>query len=107
MAWFALCFAVVTEILWALSLKWASVLGNWQAAAVPIVLSFVNMGLLALAMRGLPAGMTYALWTGAGTVGVVLGGALFFGDKVSTPQLFFIALIIIGSVGTKFFSSQA
>lgn len=51
--------------------------------------------------------MTYALWTGAGTVGVVLGGALFFGDKVSLPQLFFIALIIIGSVGTKFFSSQA
>ena len=99
MAWFALSLAVVTEILWALSLKWASSLGNWQAAAVPIA--------LALAMRGLPAGMTYALWTGAGTVGVVLGGALFFGDKVSLPQLFFIALIIIGSVGTKFFSSQA
>ena len=49
MAWFALSLAVVTEILWALSLKWASSLGNWQAAAVPIVLSFVNMGLLALA----------------------------------------------------------
>lgn len=81
--------------------------GQLAGAAVPIAMSFVNMGLLALAMRGLPAGMTYALWTGAGTVGVVLGGALFFGDKVSLPQLFFIALIIIGSVGTKFFSSQA
>ena len=88
MAWFALSLAVVTEILWALSLKWASSLGNWQAAAVPIVLSFVNMGLLALAMRGLPAGMTYALWTGAGTVGVVLGGALFSATRFRCPSCF-------------------
>ena len=56
MSWLILAIAVFTEICWALSLKWAATLATWQASAVPIVLSFVNMGLLALAMRGLPAG---------------------------------------------------
>ena len=109
MAWFALSLAVVTEILWALSLKWASSLGNWQAAAVPIVLSFVNMGLLALAMRGLPAGMTYALWTGAGTVGVVLAG------KVHRPRVKGGDLVIgavrgdkaLGGIGIRDFTDMA
>ena len=63
MAWLVLGVAVVTEIIWALSLKWAGVQATWQAAAVPIALSFVNMGLLAWAMRGLPAGTAYAVWT--------------------------------------------
>ena len=46
MAWLVLGVAVVTEIIWALSLKWAGVQATWQAASVPIALSFVNMGLL-------------------------------------------------------------
>ena len=66
MSWLILGVAVITEITWALSLKWAATVATWQASSVPIVLSFVNMGLLALAMRGLPAGTAYAIWTGAG-----------------------------------------
>ena len=101
MAWFALSLAVVTEILWALSLKWASSLGNWQAAAVPIALSFVNMGLLALAMRGLPAGTAYAVWTGLGAVGVAICGAMLFGERMSPVQIGFMGLIVVGVVGAK------
>lgn len=71
MAWLVLGVAVVTEIIWALSLKWAGVQATWQAASVPIALSFVNMGLLAWAMRGLPAGTAYAVWTGLGAVGEI------------------------------------
>ncbi len=69
MAWVILFIAVFTEICWALSLKWAGDKGTWLAAIVPISLSFVNMGLLALAMRGIPAGTAYAVWTGLGAVG--------------------------------------
>src|SRR3546814_5680131 len=86
---------------WARSLKWAATAATWQASSVPIILSFVNMGLLALAMRGIPAGTAYAVWTGLGAVGVIIGGMIFFGDTVSGVQAAFMALIVIGVVGTK------
>jgi quaternary ammonium compound-resistance protein SugE len=104
MSWLILGIAVFTEICWALSLKWAATLGTWQASSVPIILSFVNMGLLALAMRGIPAGTAYAVWTGLGAVAVIIGGMLFFGDKVGPIQTAFMALTVIGVVGTKLFA---
>ena len=105
MAWLILGIAVVTEIIWALSLKWAATQGSWAASAVPITLSFLNMGLLALAMRGLPAGTAYAVWTGLGAVGVTLFGVVLFGEKLNPTQMGFIALIIVGVAGTKFFAT--
>jgi len=106
MAWLILGIAVFTEICWALSLKWAATAGTWQASIVPVVLSFVNMALLALAMRGISAGTAYAVWTGLGAVGVIIGGAILFGDRISPVQAGFMALIIIGVVGTKLFASS-
>ena len=105
MAWLILGVAVVTEIVWALSLKWAATQGSWGASAIPIALSFVNMGLLAMAMRGLPAGTAYAVWTGLGAVGVTIFGVILFGEKLNTVQMAFIALIIVGVVGTMFFAT--
>jgi len=105
MAWLILGVAVITEIVWALSLKWAAMQGTWLASAVPITLSFVNMGLLAWAMRGLPAGTAYAVWTGLGAVGVTLFGVMLFGEKLNPTQMCFIALIIVGVAGTKFFAT--
>ena len=101
MAWLALSIAVVTEIIWALSLKWAGVQATWQAASVPILLSFVNMGLLAFAMRGLPASTAYAIWTGLGAVGVGVCGALLFGEKLSIAQIGFMGMVVLGVVGMK------
>lgn len=101
MAWLILAIAVCTEIVWALSLKWAAGKATLIAAAVPIVLSFVNMGLLALAMRGIPAGTAYAVWTGLGAVGVIIGGAILFGERISPVQAGFMVLIVVGVVGTK------
>ncbi|MGL3823548.1 DMT family transporter [Sphingopyxis sp. R3-92] len=105
MAWVILAIAVCTEIVWALSLKWAATVGTWQASAVPITLSFVNMALLAFAMRGISAGTAYAIWTGLGAVGVIIGGIVYFDEKVNGIQIGFMALIVIGVVGTKLFSS--
>ncbi|AWN35081.1 DMT family transporter [Methylobacterium radiodurans] len=104
MAWLVLGIAVVTEIVWALSLKWAAMRGSWIASTVPISLSFLNMGLLALAMRGLPAGTAYAVWTGLGAVGVVICGAVFLGEKVNGMQGVFMVLTIAGVIGTKYFA---
>jgi quaternary ammonium compound-resistance protein SugE len=105
MAWVILAIAVITEIIWALSLKWAATLGTWQASAVPISLSFLNMALLAFAMRGISAGTAYAIWTGLGAVGVIIGGIFWFGEKVNAVQIGFMALIVIGVAGTKLFST--
>ena len=104
MAWVILAIAVVTEIIWALSLKWAATIGSWQASIVPVSLSFLNMALLAFAMRGISAGTAYAIWTGLGAVGVIIGGIVLFGEKVSVVQLAFMALIVIGVAGTKLFA---
>jgi quaternary ammonium compound-resistance protein SugE len=105
MAWVILAIAVFTEIVWALSLKWAATIGSWQASIIPISLSFLNMALLAFAMRGISAGTAYAIWTGLGAVGVIMGGILWFGEKVNTVQIGFMALIVIGVAGTKLFST--
>lgn len=105
MAWVILAIAVVTEIIWALSLKWAATLGTWQASVVPVSLSFLNMALLAFAMRGISAGTAYAIWTGLGAVGVIIGGMVWFGEKVNVVQIGFMALIVIGVAGTKLFST--
>ena len=103
MAWLILGIAVFTEICWALSLKWAATIASWQASIVPIALSFLNMALLALAMRAIPAGTAYAIWTGLGAVGVIIGGMILFGDKVNPVQAGFMAMIVIGVAGTKLF----
>lgn len=104
MAWVFLGAAVIAEIIWVLSLKWAATKTSLGLAAIPVVLSFVNMALLGLAMRGLPAGTAYPIWTGAGAVGVVLFGAVVFQERVNPAQLGFVSLIIVGVVGTKLFA---
>src|SRR3546814_19825014 len=80
--------------------------GTWQASAVPVTLSFVNMALLAFAMREISAGTAYAIWTGLGAVGVIIGGIILFEEKVSAVQIGFMALIVIGVVGNKLFAAS-
>lgn len=105
MGWIILGIAVITEICWALSLKWAASADSWTVSAVPITLSFVNMALLAFAMREISAGTAYAIWTGLGAVGVIIGGIMIFGEKVNAVQIGFMALIVIGVMGTKLFAT--
>ena len=107
MPWLALCTAVVTEIIWGLSLKWAPTTSRpLVAALIPIVLSFLNMGLLSYAMRFLPAGLSYALWTGLGSIGVAVGGMLFFQDRISLPQAGFMLLILVGCIPGRLAAPQ-
>lgn len=106
MAWLLLGIAVVTEIAWALSLKWAATQGGWANASIPLALNFVNMGLLAAVMRLIPAGTAYAVWTGLGAVGVAIMGVVLFGEKLNAVQAGFITLVIVGVVGTKLFATS-
>ncbi|KAF7597866.1 MAG: QacE family quaternary ammonium compound efflux SMR transporter [Candidatus Dactylopiibacterium carminicum] len=99
--WLILGVAVVTEILWALSLKYIQQHpGPWPILA-SICLTGVNMVLLSFAMRGIPAGVAYAVWTGLGAVGVAIFGAAAFGDHLNSGQIASMAVVIAGVVGMK------
>lgn len=105
MAWVILGIAVITEIAWALSMKWAATQGTWSSASLPLILNLVNMGLLAFAMRTLPAGTAYAVWTGLGAVGVAVMGVILFGERLNPMQIGSISLVIVGVVCTKLFAA--
>jgi quaternary ammonium compound-resistance protein SugE len=101
MAWVILFVAGLFEIGWAVGLKytegftrlWPSV---WTVAAMA-----VSLGLLGLALKSLPLGTAYAVWTGIGAVGTVLLGIFFLGDSADLPRLLCIGLILAGIVGLK------
>jgi quaternary ammonium compound-resistance protein SugE len=101
MAWLALLLASVFEIAWAVGLKDQS---RWPGY-VPVALTVLNMAMSALllgyAVRTLPLGMAYAVWTGLGILGTVLAGILWFGEPMSYVRLGCIALISVGILGLR------
>jgi len=106
MNWVLLVVAGLFEVGWAIGLKytqgftrlWASV---WTAAAIVI-----SMVLLGVAMRSLPAGTAYAVWTGIGTVGTMILGIALLGEPATPARLTCIALILTGIVGLKLLSPE-
>lgn len=101
MAWIILFLAGLFEIGWAIGLKYA----EGFTRPVPSVLTAVSMVasvvLLGLALRTLPLGTAYAVWTGIGTVGTAILGMLLFGEPAGALRLACIALITAGIVGLK------
>ncbi len=66
-----------------------------------VVLAALNMLALSFAMRGIPVGTAYAVWTGLGAVGITVLGVVFFHDPLGTARIAFLALIVVGVVGLK------
>lgn len=106
MSWIILFVAGLFEIAWAIGLKythgftrlWPSV-GTAAAMAASVVL-------LGLAMRELPVGTAYAVWTGVGAVGTAILGIYLFGEPASAARLACLGMIVAGIVGLKVFSSS-
>jgi quaternary ammonium compound-resistance protein SugE len=103
MAWALLFIAGLLETGWAIGLKYT----EGFTKPVPSVLTAVSMVasvvLLGLAIRDLPLGTAYAVWTGIGAVGTALLGMVLFGDPATTARLASIGLIVAGIVGLKLF----
>ena len=101
LVWMYLACACVFEIMWALSLKMTDGFTHlgWTLATIPFAL--ISTGFLALAMKGLPMGLAYAIWTGTGTVGTVIIGMMFFREPVDAIRIACIALIFLGIAGLK------
>ena len=103
MAWLILVVAGLFEIVWALGLKSSEGLTRLWPSLITIVAAAVSFYLLSLAMRSLPVGTAYSVWTGIGVVGTVLFGILWYGDPTTAGRLICLALIVVGVVGLKVF----
>ena len=102
MAWVYLVVAGLFEITWAIGLKYAEGFTRPLPSIVTVVGMILSVVLLGLALRELPVGTGYAVWTGIGTVGAAILGMVLFGEPATAVRLGCIALIVVGIVGLKF-----
>lgn len=101
MAWVILLVAGLFEVGWAISLKLSEGFTKVGASVTTLLVMTISVVLLGIAMRSLPVGTAYAVWTGIGVVGTVLLGILLFGESASVAKLFCVSLIVAGIVGLK------
>jgi quaternary ammonium compound-resistance protein SugE len=101
MAWLVLILAGGLEVGWAIGLKYTDGFTRPVPTLATVAAMAVSLGLLGYAVRDLPVGTAYAVWTGIGTVGTVLLGILLFGESADLLRLTFIAMIVAGIVGLK------
>jgi quaternary ammonium compound-resistance protein SugE len=105
--WPILILAGLFEIAWATTLKSTQGFTRLGPSVATIALMAVSFLLLARAMRDLPAGTAYAVWTGIGAVGVAITGVVLRGEPATLARLLCIALIAAGIVGLKILSPAA
>ena len=104
MAWIALVIAGIMEIGWAVGLKYTDGFTRpWPTVGTGAAL-VVSMGLLGVALRTLPLGTAYAVWTGIGTVGTAILGMVLFQEPATAIRLASIGLIVASIAGLKLFA---
>ncbi len=101
MAWAILFVAGLMEIGWAIGLKYTEGFTRLVPSVLTLSCMAVSMALLGIALKTLPVGTAYAVWTGIGTVGTAVLGIALFGDPATAMRLTFIGLIVAGIVGLK------
>lgn len=101
MAWVYLILAGLFEIGWAVGLKASEGFSRFWPSVLTVLAMAVSLTLLGLALRTLPLGTAYAVWTGIGAVGTVIVGVAWFGDPATAARLACVGLILAGIVGLK------
>ena len=101
MAWIWLTAAGLLEIVWAVGLKYTDGFTRLVPSAVTVAAMAASVFLLALALRTIPIGTGYAVWTGIGAVGVALAGMVLFNEPKDLLRIVSILLIVAGIIGLK------
>ncbi|MGB3338449.1 MAG: quaternary ammonium compound efflux SMR transporter SugE [Devosia sp.] len=104
MAWVYLVIAGIFEMGWAIGLKYTDGFTKLVPTTLTVGAMIISVVLLGIALRDLPVGTGYAVWTGIGTVGTALLGMYLFGDPATAGRLACIGLIVAGIIGLKVFS---
>lgn len=104
MVWGALLVAGLFEIVWAVGLKYTEGFSRLWPSVGTLAAMAVSFGLLSYALKTLPVGTAYAIWTGIGAIGTAIVGIMLLGESASLPRLLCIAMIGAGIVGLKMVS---
>lgn len=106
MAWFILVGAGLLEVVWASSMKQSQGFTRLLPSVITVVAMAMSVGLLSWAMRSLPLGTAYAVWTGIGALGAFVVGIAILGEAASTLRIVAAALILGGLVLMKLSSPE-
>jgi quaternary ammonium compound-resistance protein SugE len=101
MAWLLLLIAGLLEVGWAVGLKYTEGFSRLVPSVLTLVSMAASVGMLGLALKTLPMGTAYAVWTGIGAVGTAILGIVLFGDPAGIARIACIGLIVAGIVGLK------
>lgn len=101
MSWIYLVIAGLLEVAWAVGLKYTHGFTRLWPSAFTLVAMAGSVGMLGLALRQLPLGTAYAVWTGIGTIGTAIAGMVMLGEPAGALRLGAIALIAVGIIGLK------
>jgi quaternary ammonium compound-resistance protein SugE len=105
MAWFYLVLAGLLEVAWAVGLKYTEGFTKLTPSILTVLGMIGSFALLGQALRVLPIGTAYAIWTGIGAVGTAIIGMIFLGEPRDVARILCILLIVAGIVGLKFTSA--
>lgn len=105
MQWIYLLIAGFFEVAWAIGLKLSNGFSNLIISVLTVLGMIASFYFLSIALKNIPLGTAYAVWTGIGTVGTVVFGILLFKEPITIIRLLCIASIILGITGLKLFSA--
>jgi len=105
-AWLILLAAGLLEIAWATGLRFTDGFARLTPTVAVLTIALLSFYLLAVAMREIPMGTAYAVWSGIGATGVAILGILWFKEPASAARLGFIAMIVAGIIGLKWSSGS-
>lgn len=101
MSWIILFIAGLLEVVWAIGLKYTHGFTRLVPSMITVTAMIVSIVMLSWAMKSLPTGTAYAVWTGIGAVGAAITGIVLFGESANPARLLSLVLIVAGIIGLK------
>lgn len=106
MSWLILLIAGLLEVVWAIGLKYTDGFTRLTPSIITVTAMVVSVVLLSWAMKTLPIGTAYAIWTGIGAVGAAMAGIVLLGESASLGRVLSLCLIVAGIIGLKLSTNQ-
>ncbi|HPG34582.1 MAG: quaternary ammonium compound efflux SMR transporter SugE [Lentimicrobiaceae bacterium] len=107
MPWLILIIAGLFETVWAVSMKYSEGLTRLWPSLITAAAMIISLWLLAIALKSLPLGTAYTIWTGIGALGTVIYGILIFGESKDLLKILFVMMILGGIIGLKVVSKES